>query len=245
MYQIAICDDEVSELDKVEQILQSYQTPLMQGGFEIRRFADPEELLLQMTTQDYQPDLIFMDIYLPGTTGIEMARKLRDRGNACKIVFLTLSQEHALEAFGVEAFSYLVKPVTREKLLAVLDKVLKRLANELPRYISLMVEDRLLKVEPNDIIYCEAQRKQQCVHLKEGRSIFLRVTMTKLAELLCTHRMFAKLGVSYIVNLEHIEQLGTQMLQIDNGTKIFLPRGSYKELREKFFHYVMKTEECC
>lgn len=127
----------------------------------------------------------------------------------------------------------------------MLDKVLKRLANELPRYISLMVEDRLLKVEPNDIIYCEAQRKQQCVHLKEGRSIFLRVTMTKLAELLCTHRMFAKLGVSYIVNLEHIEQLGTQMLQLDNGTKIFLPRGSYKELREKFFHYVMKTEECC
>lgn len=245
MFRIAICDDEISELDKVEQMLQSYHTSFMEQEFLIRRFGDSEELFLQITEQNYQPDLIFMDIYLPKTTGIEMARKLRDGGNNSKIVFLTSSQAHALEAFGVEAFSYLVKPVTAEKLFAVLDKAFKRMADGQPRYILLKADDSVLKVEAGDIIYCEAQRKRQCVYLRGGRSISMRVTMKKLAELLCVHKMFVKLGVSYIVNLEHIEQLGSQTLLLDNGTEICIPRGSYKELRRNFFQYVMRTEICC
>lgn len=245
MCQIAIRDDDIAQLDRVEQLLGGYHAPFKEGQFLIRRFSDSEELFLQITAQNYQPDLIFMDIYLPGATGIEMARQLREKGNNSKIVFLTSSQEHALEAFGVEAFSYLVKPVSEEKLFAVLDKVLKRLANEQPQYILLKVDDSVLKVGLNEIIYCEAQRKRQCVYLKEGGSVTTRGTMSGLAELLCTHKMFVKLGASYIINLEHIEQLGSQTLLLDNGTEICLPRGSYKELRKKFFQYIMKTEICC
>lgn len=245
MCQVAICDDEVSELDKVEQLLESYHSPLMEGRFLIRRFADAEELFEQIIVQDYRPDLIFMDIYMPQTTGIEMARRLRDRGNTSKIVFLTSSQEHALEAFGVEAFSYLVKPVSEEKFFAILDRVLKRFADEQPQYIFLKADDSVTKVKLNDIVYCEAQKKRQCVYLKGGKNVSMRVTMTKLAELLCAHKMFVKLGVSYIVNLEHIDQMGSQTLLLDNGAEIYLPRGSYKELRKKFFHYIMKTEICC
>lgn len=242
MCQIAICDDEISELDEVEQLLRSYHTPRLKGELLIRRFADSEELFLQITMQDYQPDLIFMDIYLPGATGIEMARQLRERGNTSKIVFLTSSQDHALDAFGVEAFSYLVKPVTQERLFAVLDKLLKCLVNEQPQYFFLKVEDGVLKVEPNEIIYCEAQRKRQCVNLRGDRSVSMRGTMSGLAELLCANQMFVKLGASYIINLEHIEQLCSQTVLLDNGTEICLPRGSYKELRKQFFQYIMKTE---
>lgn len=238
MYQIAICEDEVFELDKVGQILQNYHTSSMKEEFSIRKFTNSEELLLQMTTQDYKPDIILMDIYLPGRSGIETARKLRDEGNSCKIVFLTSSQEHALEAFGVEATSYLVKPVSERELFPVLDKIIKSLVNEQPRYIFLKTDACVLKVKPNDILYCEAQRKKQCVYLKESESVFLHMTMTKLYELLCVHKEFVKLGVSYIVNMEHIERLGTQMLLLGNGKEIYLPRGSYKELRKKYFdHY--------
>ncbi|MDE7267620.1 MAG: LytTR family DNA-binding domain-containing protein [Lachnospiraceae bacterium] len=241
MYQIAICDDEISELDKVEQMLQNYHTQHMEGELLLRRFLNSEELLLQMTTKSYQPDLIMLDIYQPGKSGIETARKLRDRGASCKIVFLTSSQKHALEAFGVEAVSYLVKPVSEKELFPVLDKVLKEFVNEQPRYILLQTDDCVRRIKPNDILYCEAQRKKQYVCMKEDESIFLHMTMGKLFELLCIHKEFAKLGASYIVNLEHIERLGTQMLLMDNGKEIYLPRGSYKELREKYFDHYLGT----
>lgn len=93
------------------------------------------------------------------------------------------------------------------------------------------------RVELNDIVYCEAQRKKQYVYLKENESVYLRMTMAKLFEMLCSHKRFVKLGVSYIVNMEHVERLGTQMMMLDNGKEIYLPRGSYKELRERYFEY--------
>lgn len=124
MYQIAICDDEISEQDKIEQMLKDYHALSASGQFFIRRFENSENLFLQITAENYQPDLILMDIYMPGSSGIETARKLWDLGNACRIVFMTSSQEHALEAFGVDAFSYLVKPVSSNKLFSALDKVI-------------------------------------------------------------------------------------------------------------------------
>lgn len=238
MYQIAICDDEEFELDKIEQMLKDYQTKCVGAEFSIQRFTDSEDIFLQITTNNYQPDLILMDIYMPGTSGIETARKLRDMGNTCRIVFMTSSQEHALEAFGVDAFSYLVKPVSKEALFPVLDKVMKDLGNNQPQYILLQTtNDGVRRVGLTDIIYCEAQRKIQCVYLKENESIYLKITMTKLFEMLCPYKRFVKLGVSYIVNMEHIERIDAQTLLLDCGKEIYIPRGSHKELRYRYFEY--------
>lgn len=238
MYQIAICDDEELEMDKVEQMLKDYHAKSAAGEFLIRRFANSEDIFLQITTENYQPDLILLDIYMPGSSGIETARKLRDMGNTCRIVFMTSSQEHALEAFGVDAFSYLVKPVSEKTLFPALDKVIKDLDNNQPQYILLRTANNCVRrVELNDIIYCEAQRKKQYIYLKENEGVYLRMTMTKLFEMLCSYKRFVKLGVSYIVNMEHMERIDTQMLLLDNGKEIYLPRGSYKELRERYFDY--------
>ena len=238
MYQIAICDDEDFELDKIEQMLKNYQIKCVGTEFSIRRFADSEDIFLQITTKNYQPDLILMDIYMPGTSGIEVARKLRDMGNTCMIVFMTSSQEHALEAFGVDAFSYLLKPVSKEMLFPTLDKVMKELAKNQPQYILLQTANNgVRRVKLTDIIYCEAQRKIQCVYLKENERIYLKMTMAKLFEMLCPHKRFVKLGVSYIINMEHIERLDAQTLLLDCGKEIYLPRGSYKELRYRYFDY--------
>ena len=240
MYQIAICDDEELELNKVEQMLEDYHIKSAGGEFLIRRFVDSEDIFLQITTQNYQPDLILMDIYMPGSSGIETARKLRDMGNTCRIVFVTSSQEFALDAFEVDAFSYLVKPVSPKTLFPALDRVIKDLANNPPQYILLQtINDCVRRVELSDIVYCEAQRKKQCIYLKENESVYLRMTMKKLFEILCSYKRFVKLGVSYIINMEHIKRFDAQMLLLDNGKEIYLPRGSYKELRERYFEYYM------
>ncbi|MBD5546041.1 MAG: response regulator transcription factor [Lachnospiraceae bacterium] len=238
MYQIAICDDEEFELDKVAQMLKDYQKKCVDVEFSIRRFADSEDIFLQITTENYQPDLILMDIYMPGASGIETAGKLRDLNNTCRIVFMTSSQEHALEAFGVDAFSYLVKPVSKEMLFLALDKVMKDLGNNQPQYILLQTANGCVRrVRLTDIIYCEAQRKIQCVYLKENESIYLKMTMAKLIEMLCPYKRFVKLGVSYIVNMEHIERLDAKALMLDCGKEIYMPRGSHKELRYRYFEY--------
>lgn len=237
MYQIALCDDEQAELDKIGRMLCAYREQMEDTGFEVRQFAGSSELLGAMRQGQYQPDLVFMDIYMPGESGIEAAEKLRQMGHSCHIIFLTSSRQHALEAFGVEAFSYLVKPLVPGQLFCVLDRILQKLGEDQLRYLLVQEADHMRRIPLCEILYCEAQRKRQCIYLKEGDSVYVNLTLARLCEMLAPRREFTRLGASYIVNLAHIERLNPRMLQLDNGEEIYLPRGSYKALREKYFDY--------
>lgn len=221
----------------MEGILSSYGGRNEEYEFMVRRFESAEKLLDLMEREEYTFDLLLMDIYMPGATGIETAKKLRQMGNSSRIIFLTTSREHALEAYSVNAVQYLVKPISPDALYPVLDGVFDALREEAFQYVLFQTDNHVRKVAVSDIICCEAQRKKQCVYLTDGESITLHLTMKKLCELTTGYKEFAKVGASYIVNLEHIERLSTQALWMDNKKEIYLPRGSYKVLREQYFNY--------
>ena len=77
----------------------------------------------------------------------------------------------------------------------------------------------------------------QCIYMSNGTSLMLRMTMAKIYEKLSLYSEFVKVGVAYIVNLEHIDNMNTQELQMDNGAKIYLPRGAHRILRGQYFDY--------
>ncbi|MDE6924167.1 MAG: LytTR family DNA-binding domain-containing protein [Acetatifactor sp.] len=243
MYQIALCDDETTELEKTENWLSDYEKKNPGTEFMTRCFENADELLRLVREKSYMPDLVFMDIYMPGKKqnpyplGMEAARELRRMNYRGKIVFLTTSREYALEAFDVEALQYLVKPVSEEKLFSVLNSLLKDIEEERKRYILLRIEGKLVRVALNDIVYCEAQGKTQRLYLADGMQCILRMTMTELYEQLSQCREFVRIGVAFIVNLGYIGSLNAKEICMDNGMKIYLPRGTYKGLREQYFNY--------
>ncbi len=237
MYQIALCDDEKAEMDKTEQLLGEYEREHADMEFLIERFRCAEELLRMVAKKSYAPDLIFMDIYMPKKMGIEAAQELRGMGNESRLVFLTTSKEHALDAFRVDAAQYLVKPVTREVLFPMLEKFFGNLERERRKYVILRINGRMCRVAVSDIIYCEAQGKSQCVQFSDGSQQLLHMTMTDLYETLSQHEEFVRVGAAYIVNLEHVENISAQEIGMSDGKLIFLPRGAYRPLKERYFHF--------
>ena len=243
MYLIALCDDELEELKKTEKLLQEYEKNHPGLEFAIECFEYADELLEMFSAESYLPDLIFMDIYMPdraGNTisfGMKAANELRKMGYQGKLVFLTTSREYALEAFDVGASQYLVKPLAENKLFSVLDKFLKDAEEARKKYILLKIEGRLVRVALNDIVYCEAQRKTQCLYLTDGTQCMLHTTMTELYKQVSDYPEFVRVGVAFIVNLGYINSLNAKEIQMDNGKKIYLPRGAYKGLREQYFSY--------
>ncbi len=243
MYQIALCDDELAELEKTEKKLGDYEKKHPGVDFIIRRFENAEELLYLVREEMYIPDLIFMDIYMPDgqrnvyPLGIEKAKELRNMNYEGKIVFLSTSKEYALEAFDVDAVQYLVKPISEEKLFLVLDSLLKDIDEERKKYILLKVDGSLVRVLLNDIVYCEAQGKTQWMYLINGTRYLLHMTMVEIYELLSRYQEFVRIGVAFIVNLGYIGSLNAKEIYMDNGMKIYLPRGTYKGLREQYFNY--------
>lgn len=244
--QIAICDDEMEELNKVETMLHAWHGQHGRDELVIRQFEEGAEMLYMIGEEGYSPDMILLDIFMPEVSGIQTAKWLRERGEDCRIIFLTTSEDYALEAFEVNAFQYLLKPVSEEKFFPVIEKAVKEIEIQQPRYILLRIDNQVRRVAFGDIVYCEAQGKKQCIYLKDGEMISLRTTMAKLREILSGSKECMKVGGSYIVNLEHIERMSAQTLQLDNGKEIYLPRGAYKSLREKYFsHYFGGREEVC
>ena len=236
MYLIALCDDEVSELKKAEQMLSGYKEKHSAKNIRTDYFKSAKELL-EKVREGYMPDLLLLDIYMPDKMGIEAARELRDMGNKSRIVFLTTSKEHALEAYGVNAVQYLVKPVAEPMLFPLLDRLLEEIERERKKYLVLRVKGRTQRVAVDDIVYCEAQGKTQCLHLADDTQCMLRVTMAEIYGLLSGYPEFVRVGIAYIVNLGYIDSLNAQDISLNSGLKIHLPRGAYKALKEQYFQY--------
>ena len=236
MYRIALCDDEQAEVIKTQKMLDSYKKLHPELDFEIGIFENAEELLSKVHN-GYAPSLILMDIYMEGKTGIEAVRELHEMGNKSRVIFLTTSQEHALEAFRVEAAQYLVKPVSEAEFFSLLDKQIEILSEERQKYVALQVEGRTLRVMVRDIVYCEAQGKRQYLHLSDDTQLCVHLSMAGLEELFLPYEEIIRLGKWYIINMDHVEGLDSHSVQMDNGMELYLPRGAYQSLRKHYITY--------
>lgn len=244
MYLIALCDDETADLVKTEKMLRGYEKEHPGLDLVIEHFSNADELLYMIQEENYTPDLIFMDIYLNSVPlGMEAANKLRAMHYRGKLIFLTTSREYALEAFDVDASQYLVKPLSENKLFLLMDKILKDIEEERKKYILLRIDGRLVRVPVNDIVYCEAQGKTQGLHLANGTQCLLHTTMQELYGQLSRYQEFVRIGVAFIVNLGYIGSMNAKEIHMDNGRKIYLPRGAYKGLREQYFNYYCRDME--
>ena len=243
MYQIALCDDELTELEKAEKMLSDYERQHSGQDFTIQRFENADELIDWIGEDSNMPDLIFMDIFMPNRqkdsfpAGMQAAKKLRSMGYKGKLVFLTSSKEYALDAFEVEAVQYMVKPVSEDKFFAVLSSLLRDIEEERRKYVVLRVEGNLVKVLVDEIVYCEAQRKTQCLHLADGVRYTLRTSMKEVYEMLSQYPEFVRIGASFVVNLGYIDSVNPREVDMNTGKKIYLPRGTYKDLKEQYFDF--------
>ncbi len=243
MHQIAICDDEKEELDKTEWLLYHYGEEHPEYRFTIRRFDNEAQLLSVVKGGEYVPDLLLLDIYLPDRLGTEVAKELRDLGKESRIIFLTTSTDHALDAFRVDALQYLVKPVSEAELFAALDKFLWDIEDKRKKYLLLRIEGMTHRVEVDAIVFLEAQGKRQCMHLADGTQVVLHMTMTELFRMLSRYQKFVRVGAAYIVNLEFIDSLNSHNICLDTGRNIYLPRGAFQPLKKQYFQYYCEEKK--
>lgn len=241
MYRIAICDDEQRELDTTRHMLMSYAAEHPESEIDVTCFQNGTSLLQRIENKTYMPDLILIDIYMRGENGVEISSDLREMGYNNDIVFVTSSDEFALDAYRVNALQYLIKPVQKEKMFQLLEKVLNEI-HPSHRYVLLEADGSMRRVALNDIVCCEAQRKCQYMYLTDGSQLCLHMTMSALEKLLSEAAEIVRVGKSYLISLLHVEELNRQEIRMDSGKRLFLPRGSYQPLRERYFDYYCGEE---
>lgn len=173
----------------------------------------------------HQPDVAFLDIRMPGLSGLEVAAALADTSPRTQVVFVTAYEQHALDAFERGAVDYLLKPVTRERLAATLGRVRARAGQGAPdpgllatllRQIGAAApakapplawltasrgnETRLIMVE--DVVYFQSDAKYTVVMTADGEAL-LRTTLRELLTVL-DPSIFRQVHRSTIVNMRAI-----------------------------------------
>ena len=235
MIKIAICDDECKFLDSAEEMLKQY---LSDNGISAQAdlFRIPLELI-DAIEKGMRYDIYLLDIYMPGISGMSIATELRSRDIKSPIIFLTSSTDHALEAFGVNATHYLLKPYTKTNFYVGMDKAMQSITSHRDDSIVLKVDNEYRSVSVSNILYCEAEDKYQRLYLKNGERLLVRITGTELYKQLSAFDCFYRCGRAHIVNLNHIRKVGQDGAAFKDGVQLLLPRSVLAGLRKAFFDY--------
>ena len=171
--------------------------------------------------QQQPADLIFLDIQMPGLTGLQFIQSMTEKP---MIILITAYEKYALEGFNLNVTDYLVKPVSLDRFVKACNKAkelyeLKNRTNKEvvsnPDYFFVNVDYSLLKVNFNDTKYIEGLKDYIKIHLKStSRAIITRMAMKAIEEELPVAK-FLRIHKSYIVSLEHITAIRKNSVFID------------------------------
>ena len=235
MIRIALCDDEKIYLDKIRSVLEQYES---EKGlvFDIHAYSSPSELLDRIEAGE-EYSIYILDIYMPGITGMSVATQLRDMGVESPIIFLTSSPDFALQAFGVNATHYILKPYERDAVFFAVDKALHEIGVMRPEGIMLRVDGGYQNVLAKNIIFSEADDNYQRIHLVNEKYLYIRITMSDLYEQFSSLNGFFKLGRSHIINLKHVVRFASNKILMTGNKELSIPKGAIADFKKAYFDY--------
>lgn len=231
------------------------------GGVEVIGQAADGIDALQVIEQN-NPDLVMLDIQMPGLTGFEVARRLIEAGVEAHVVFVTAFDRHAIEAFEINAVDYLLKPVEAERLGTAVDRVRRRMLSERPvnrlpppgelekilqlladrqdrrDQLAVKVSDRFLLIQADEIVHASVEDDVITVVTNSLSGTSNYRTLDELQARL-DPAVFWRVHRSHLVNINKIKEIVPWFsrnfllrMKDSKGTEIPVSRSQTRRLRE-------------
>lgn len=232
MIRVVIVDDEAPARSELRYLLAAHEDVSVEG--EAANAADGVAL-----AQDSRIDAVFLDIEMAGVTGLVAAPSLRERTDPPAVVFVTAHAEYAVDAFAVEAFDYLLKPVDPDRLARVVERLRGRSREHAApvEKIPVVAAGGTELLDVGEVHYIQADGDYSRVHTYD-RSYLSTASLGELEERLGPR--FARVHRSYLVNLAKVASVRRAApdrfrLQLaDAGrTELDVARRQSRQLRER------------
>ena len=228
---IAITDDLNSEREKLSSAIIAPFSKVGLNVGNIDEYTSGEELLRQFSAGRY--DLIFLDIYMGGMSGVETAKRIRTLDKNVMLVFVTTSNEFASESYDLNACYYLCKPFQADKVKAMLDRIG---SDEIDRMRSVKLPDGQNVILRN-VIYIDCASHIVTIHCTDGESIVSRNSFAEIESIFCSHSYFYTSTKGVIVNFYEIAQQKSDLFIMSDGTHIPISRRKSRETLDAFAQF--------
>ncbi|MFM1124852.1 LytTR family DNA-binding domain-containing protein [Yersinia enterocolitica] len=242
-----IVEDEFLAQEELSYLIQQHSNITIEATFE-------DGLGVLKYLQNHQVDAIFLDINIPSLDGVLLAQNISKFAHKPYIIFITAYKEHAVEAFEIEAFDYILKPYHESRIVTMLQKLEtlykrdrqnKEQTNSpshrpTPHTINLMKDERIIVTDINDIYYAAAQEKVTLVYTRREEFI-MPMNITEFCSRL-PEEYFFRCHRSYCVNLAKIREIvpwfnNTYILRLsDLDFEVPVSRSKIKEFRQLMRH---------
>ena len=232
MIKFAICDDEPLMAQELAGHLGEYMKEKSITAYSVSSFHDGRALLDAID----RFDVIFLDIQMEQPDGMETARLLRRRGDHSLLVFVTVLKELVFDAFQVEAYDYLLKPLDSARFHQTMDRVLRSLGQRTAENIVIQRGTGCEVVLLSDIVYCEVLGRKIYLHKSDGT---VSDYYDKLEDLeRKVDGRFFKCHRSYLVNLDYVRGCQDGQVLLFQGERIPASRLRERELMQALLRYM-------
>lgn len=232
---IAICEDDTTQQNILTAALDSYRTP---AGEHVQYdvYRNGLDLLASINTHPY--DVLLLDILMPGFTGIETAREIRESNEKIPIIFLTTSQEFAVESYRVHAFDYLMKPVDQNALFETLDRAYAVTESTLEKSILIQTAKAVYVLSLSQIEFVEINNRTLSFHLIDGTVKSISGRLSDYEDALLRHPEFLKIHRSYIINMDLMKALNQKSFITLTGNEVPISRNLLPAIQKRYIEHL-------
>lgn len=227
---IAICDDSPFDRELIRDLLRRYFSGVQSRPDLV--FYDSGINLVYDLQEGGWFDAVLLDIYMNDHLGIDIARQLRQEGFRGEIVFLTASPDFAVDSYDVTAAGYLLKPISYEKLVRVMDRITRGLDEGT---YAVRQRSRVIRVPLGEILFVESSNSKCILHRSDGTDYTIYKRLDEIQAGLNDPR-FLRCHQSYLVNMDHVQQVDKQFI-LSSGDAVLIRQRDLKSIRQAYLTY--------
>lgn len=230
MLRIAICEDDIIQRHSIANLIKKILASINKK-FELFEFSCGGKLLSSLC--DYH--IYFLDIEMDTISGIDVAKKIRTFNKNAVIIFTTGYKNYVYDAFDVNAFHYLIKPIDEIKFEKVLFNAIKSFSQK-EKFLIAKINNSLTKIYLKDIQYIESEQRKIKVHTTyEVIEYYYKISDLEV-ELMQDN--FFRCHKSFIVNLKYVQSFDNTFITLKNSEKVFFSRYKLADFSKAFMYYL-------
>ena len=229
----AIVEDEKKQQEITTAFLKKFEDESKVCHFQIDTYLSSLEFL------EHYPDdveLLFLDIRMPGISGMDIAREIRQKDPLVMIVFITSLGQYAIDGYSVGAFDYMLKPLQYPEFKIKLFRIVNHVVSKETDYLMISTVDSVIKIPVNQIVYIETQLHNVLIHDNDLHVYKKHASMKEVEEQL-SQEMFCRINSSYIVNLSYCASIEKEEMILIDGSSLKISRPRSRSVYNAFREY--------
>lgn len=235
VYKMAIVEDEPAAAAELKSMIERFKSENVPSDeFDVSVFSDAQTFLKGFESYE----VIFLDIQMSGMNGMEAAREIRKKNEEVLIVFVTNMAQYAVESYEVQAYDFILKPLSYGNFFMKFRRILKKAAHKSnDAFVTLTTRFESHKVKILDVLYVESCNHNIIFHVTGGKEIRITGSTMNEWERKLAPYYFVRCNSGYLVNLKYASVMRGEYVEVE-GEQLHISRSRKQSFMTEFAKYV-------